>query len=49
VEEGFAKPEEAVGWWRFVASVRNQQPEGGKVIASAFNLPGNEMTQEVNI
>jgi len=49
VEEGFAEPEEAAGWWRFVASVKNQLSEGGKVIASASNLPGNEMTQAVSI
>jgi len=49
VEEGFAEPEEAIGWWRFAAKVRNQSLEGGKVIASAYNLPGNESTREANI
>ena len=49
VEEGFAEPEEVPGWWQFVASVRNQLSEGGKVIALACNLPRNERTEEVNI
>jgi len=49
VEEGFAEQEEATGWWRFTAKVQNQLLEGGKVIATASNLPGNETTKEVNM
>jgi len=49
VETGFAKQEGNTNWWRFIATVSNPLSEGGKIIASAYDLPGNETIKEMTI
>ena len=48
VEAGFAEREGTTDWWRFVAGVQNPLSEGGKVIVTAYDLPGNGTTKEAN-
>lgn len=47
VDAGWAEREGNTDWWRYMATVPNPLPEGGKVIAFAYNQPGNEATKEV--
>jgi len=49
LETGFAVQEENTDWWKFVVSEAHVIPKGGKVIASAYDLPGNETVKEVEI
>jgi len=36
-------------WWKFVISEAHVISTGGKVIASAYDLPGNETMKSVEI
>ena len=45
IESGFALQEDDTDYWRFVVAVPHLFPEGGKVIVTAFDLPGNETTR----
>ena len=49
VEAGVAEREGNSDWWKFIAAVPNPLPEGGKITASAYDLPGNEATMEAGI
>ena len=49
VETGFAEREENADWWKFIVNKAHVLPSGGKVIASALDMPGNEATAEMNI
>jgi len=49
LETGFAVQEENTDWWKFVVSKAHVIPTGGKVIASAYDLPGNEAVKIVEI
>jgi len=46
IETGFAQREGDTDWWRFIATVPYFTSENGKVIVSAYDLPGNETTKE---
>lgn len=48
VETGLAERESDTDWWKFIATVANPLSEGGKVIVSAYDLPGNEATKEMS-
>jgi len=49
VATGLAIQEENADWWKFIVSEAHVFPTGGKVIATAYDLPGNETTKEINI
>jgi len=49
VATGLAVQEENADWWKFTVSEAHVRPAGGKVIATAYNLPGNETTKEADI
>jgi len=49
VATGLAVQEENADWWKFTVSEAHVRPVGGKVIATAYNLPGNETTKEADI
>jgi len=49
LESGFAVQEENTDWWKFVVSEAHVIPTGGKVIVSAYDLPGNEAVKEVEM
>ena len=46
IESGLAEREGDTDWWKFVVTAPNILSKGGKVIVSAFDLPGNEATSE---
>jgi hypothetical protein len=48
VESRFAEQESNSDWWKFDASVSNLLPEGGKVIVSVYDLPGNVTIREMD-
>jgi len=49
VETGFAVQEEHTDWWKFVVNEAHVIPTGGKVVVSAYDLPGNETVKEVEM
>jgi len=49
IEAGFAGREGKSDWWKFATTVPNRLSEGGKVIAVAYDLPGNKTTKEIRM
>jgi hypothetical protein len=49
VATGFAVREENADRWKFIVNETHALPAGGKVIASAYDMPGNETTMEANL
>jgi len=49
VEAGFAEQEGNTDWWRYIVTEPNLLSTGGKIIVSAYDLPGNEATMVANI
>jgi len=49
IESGYAEQEGTTEWWRYIVTTTNLLPGGGKVVASACDLPGNTTTAEMTI
>jgi len=49
VEAGVAGQEDNTDWWKFVAADATVLPAGGKVIVTAYDLPGNEAIKEMAV
>jgi len=49
VETGLADKEGTTDWWKFIATAPTLLANGGKVIVTAYDLPGNEATKEAGI
>jgi hypothetical protein len=49
VESGFAEQESNSDWWKFGVTISNSLPEGGKVVVSAYDLPGNVTIKEMDL
>ena len=49
IEAGVAEQEDHTDWWRYVATGATLLPAGGKVVASAYDLPGNEAIREIAV
>ena len=46
VEASLAGREGDTDWWKFNATIPHPLPESGKVLVSAYDLPGNETIKE---